>query len=91
MLGSLELSIFSVNNLMNYKTDTLPQLMSLVAAVFSLLAVIALPIAVYKLCNQHYEALWNPEFYHRYAFMFCEFKLDKKVSLAANCRSRRSL
>jgi hypothetical protein len=53
-------------------------MISTIAAIITFIFLISFPIFIYKLTNRHYTQLWNPEFYHRYAFFFCEFKLSKK-------------
>lgn len=78
MLSVLELSLFSMNNLLNMSFDTLPRMLSTIAAVVCFIFLIAFPVFIFKLTNKHYTQLWNPEFYHRYAFFFCEFKLSTR-------------
>jgi hypothetical protein len=80
MLSMIELSLFSTYNILNPIFLTVPRILSLIAALLTFIFLVSFPIFVYKLTNRHYTQLWNPEFYHRYAFFFCEFKLSKKSS-----------
>jgi hypothetical protein len=80
MLSVVELSMFSTNNVLNPSFETTPRMVSTIAAIFTFIFLIAFPVFIYKLTNKHYTILWNPEFYHKYAFFFCEFKLSKKSS-----------
>jgi len=80
MLSLVELSLFSTNNILNPSFETTPRMLSTVASLFTFIFLVSFPIFIYKLTNRHYTQLWNPEFYHRYAFFFCEFKLSKKWS-----------
>lgn len=80
ILSVIELAIFSTNNVLNASFETLPRMLSTVAAIFTFVFLALFPYFIFKLTNRHYTQLWNPEFYHRYAFLFCEFKLNKTTS-----------
>ena len=80
ILSVIELSIFSTNNVLNASFETLPRMLSTISAIFTFAFLVAFPYFIFKFTNRHYTQLWNPEFYHRYAFLFCEFKLNKTTS-----------
>lgn len=79
MLSIVELSLFSTNNILNPSFDTTPKMLSTIAAIVTFIFLISFPVFIHKLTNRHYSQLWNPEFYHRYAFFFCEFKLSGRA------------
>jgi Transient receptor potential (TRP) ion channel len=79
MLSIVELSLFSTNNLINRSFATLPQMLSTIASVLVFIFLLGFPVFIFKLTNRHYTQLWNPEFYHRYAFFYCEFKLSTRA------------
>ena len=80
MLASLELTIFSVNNLLHPDFSHRASQISFFSALLCAGLMVAFPYVIYVVTNRHYEKLWNPEYYHRYAYFFCEYRLDMKVS-----------
>lgn len=79
MLSTLELTIFSVNNLMSPDFSNTPNIVSFASAMLAFVFVVTFPIIIFRIANQSYDILWSPDYYNRYAFFFCEFKLDTKV------------
>ena len=80
IISVIELAMFSTNNVLNAGFETLPKMLSTIAAIITFFFLILFPYFIFKLTNKHYMQLWNPEYYHRYAFLFCEFKLNKTTS-----------
>lgn len=80
LLNLLELSIFSMNNLMHPSFDTPIGILSSVLALVTVMFVILFPGVIYLICAKHYSELWHPDYYDRYAYLFCEFKLNRRVS-----------
>ena len=80
ILSVIELAMFSTNNVLNASFETLPRMLSTIAAIITFVFLVMFPYFIFKLTNKHYTQLWNPEYYHRYAFLFCEFKLSKTTS-----------
>lgn len=80
MLSTLELTVFSVNNLMSPDFSNTPNILSFASALLAFIFVVAYPVIIFRIANQDFDILWNPDYYNRYAFFFCEFKLDTKVS-----------
>lgn len=78
MFGSLELSVFSMNNLLNPKFDHVGHILSFACSILTVLVLITLPIILYNIANHYTITLWNPEYYQRYGFIYCEFKLNSK-------------
>jgi Transient receptor potential (TRP) ion channel len=82
MFGSLELAVFSMNNLLNPKFDHAGHILSFVCALLTVMVLVALPVILYNIANHYTITLWNPEYYQRYGFIYCEFKLDSKLRKA---------
>lgn len=79
LLASLELTIFSLNNIVNPDFSGIGGLISFIAACCVFGFILGLPVVVFMICDQGYNNLWNPEWYERYAYIFCEFRLDSRV------------
>jgi len=82
MFGSLELAVFSMNNLLNPKFDHVGHILSFLCSLLTVLVLIVLPIILYNIANHYTITLWNPEYYQRYGFIYCEFKLNSKLRKA---------
>ena len=82
MVNLLELSIYSTNNIMNPSIGSPISILSLVMSLVTALFVLLFPGAIALICRKHYQDLWHPDYYERYAYLFCEFKLDRTVSSA---------
>lgn len=78
MFGSLELTIFATNNIVNPKFSHIGHILSFILAMITMLVMISLPIILYSIANHEVMTLWNPEYYDRYGFIYCEFKLNTK-------------
>jgi len=81
ILSTLELSIFSTYNLMNPELGTLAGQLSFALAVISMVLILTLPLSIYKISSADYMTLWHPDHYAKYGYLYCEFKLNKKVIL----------
>lgn len=79
LLSTLELSIFSTNNLLHPDFTHIGNIISFVAACLAFIFVVSFPLIIFRIANRGYDILWSPDYYNRYAFFFCEFKLDKTV------------
>jgi hypothetical protein len=66
------------------------EIVSFAAAVLTFILMAAMPFIIFRISNLPYEKLWNPEYYHRYAYFFCEFKLNNKVISPVTLRSTRT-
>lgn len=80
MLSTLELTLFSVNNLLHPDFSSIGNIVSFSSSVLAFLFVVSFPVIIFKIANKGYDILWSPDYYNRYAFFFCEFKLDSKVN-----------
>ena len=76
---SLELTMFSVNNVMHPNVSSIGGIISLILAIITIIFMVVFPMIIYRISSQHYSLLWHPEYYSRYGFLYCEFKLDNKV------------
>ena len=79
MFACLELTIFSTNNIKNPKFNHIGNMLSFVVSVLTLITMFCIPVILFKASNHFITTLWNPEYYERYGFMFCEFKLNSKI------------
>jgi hypothetical protein len=80
IFGSLELSLFSTNNILNPRFDHIGFILSFIVSLFAFVICLMLPVILYKIANHEPITLWHPEYYERYAFLYCEFKLNSKLS-----------
>lgn len=79
MFGALELSLFSTRNIVSPKFTHIGYILSFVLSFIVLSIMISLPIILYKIANHDISTLWHPEYYSRYGFIYCEFKLNDKL------------
>lgn len=80
MFAALELSIFSTYNIMNPRFNHIANILSFVFALLAFFVTLALPLILFKISNHYVTTLWHPEYYERFGFIYCEFKLNNKVS-----------
>lgn len=80
MLGALELSFFSTFNVFNPKFDHIANMLSFIVSALVLVSVLMLPGILYKMADRLITTLWHPEYYERYGFVYCEFKLSTTAS-----------
>ena len=80
MLGALELSFFSTYNVFHPKFDHIANMLSFIVSVLVLISTLLLPGILYKMADRLVTTLWHPEYYERYGFVFCEFKLSNTAS-----------
>lgn len=79
MFGALELSLFSTRNIVSPKFDHIGNILSFLLSFIVFIFLISLPVALYKIANHEILTLWHPEYYDRYGFIYCEFKLNDKL------------
>lgn len=79
MFACLELTIFSTTNIIHPKFNHIGNMLSFVVSVLTLITMFCIPVILFKASNHFITTLWNPEYYERYGFMFCEFKLNSKI------------
>lgn len=79
MFGALELSMFATRNVVSPKFNHIANILSFALSFMVLSVVIMLPIILFKMANHDVATLWHPEYYYRYGFIYCEFKLNEKL------------
>lgn len=79
IVSTLELSMFATLNILKPDLWSSPGILSLVLSVFALALIFAIPVMIFRLSRIDFLTLWQPDYYAKYGYLYCEFKLDRKV------------